>query len=267
MRASLVVTTYNRKEALHLVLLSAARQAVPPHELIVADDGSSADTRELVLRHASRSPFPIRHVWQEDDGFRAGRIRNMGIAAATCRYVILVDGDMVLHRRFVEDHVDSAEPQTFGQGSRVLLGPETTARMTRNEDIEVGFLTAGIGRRRHTVRSKVLSRILTRKSTSARLLKSCNQGFWREDLVRVNGFNEDMKGWGLEDDELGVRLLNAGIRRRSLRFAALAYHLHHKCCPRERVSVNHGILAETARRKRIRCDNGLDQHLRRPVLV
>ena len=267
MRASLIVTTYNWKEALNLVLLSAARQVVPPDELLVADDGSRDDTRELIRSHQRRMPFPIRHIWQKDDGFRAGRVRNLGIAAAQGEYIILLDGDMVLHPNFIADHIGCSIPNTFVQGSRVLIGPKKTDRMLTEEIIDVGFFTRGIDRRRHTIRNRLLSRLLSAESMSTRSIKSCNQGFWRDDLIRVNGFNEDMTGWGREDNELGVRILNSGVKRRTLKFQALAYHLHHTRTLRARLSINDEILAATVAEKKTRCENGLEKHLAAPTQV
>ena len=90
MRASLIVTTYNRPDALHLVLQSVLQQTVPPAEIIVADDGSGADTAETVGRFAKTSPIPVKHVWQEDQGFRAAQSRNRALAAAQGPYMVLI---------------------------------------------------------------------------------------------------------------------------------------------------------------------------------
>ena len=143
---------------------------------------------------------------------------------------------MVLHPNFIADHIGCSIPNTFVLGSRGLIGPEKTNRMLTEEIIDVGFFTRGIDRRRHTIRNRLLSRLLSAESMSTRSIKSCNQGFWRDDRIRVNGFNEDMTGWGREDNELGVRILNSGVKRRTLKFQALAYHLHHtrtcaRACP------------------------------------
>ena len=108
MRASLIVTTYNRPDALHLVLQSVLQQTVPPAEIIVADDGSGADTAETVGRFAKTSPIPVKHVWQEDQGFRAAQSRNRALAAAQGPYIVLIDGDMVLHPEFIADHLSVA---------------------------------------------------------------------------------------------------------------------------------------------------------------
>ena len=129
MSCSVLVTTYNWPQALGLVLAGLARQRTLPGEVIVADDGSRADTLDLVLAQAKGFPVPLRHVWQEDLGFRAARVRNLAIAAARHDYVLLLDGDMVPHERFVADHLEAARPGCFVQGSRVLTGPRQAACM------------------------------------------------------------------------------------------------------------------------------------------
>src|SRR3546814_1914933 len=77
------------------------------------------------------------------------------------------------------------------------------------------FFRRGIDRRRHTVRLPLLAHLFARPSMRQRGIKSCNMGFWRDDLLRLNGFNEAMTGWGREDTELAVRAFHAGLLRRS----------------------------------------------------
>src|SRR5579862_5854456 len=129
MRTTLVIATYNWKEALSLVLRSAATQSRLPDEVIVADDGSQDDTRALISGCARDYPVPLRHVWQEDLGFRVARSRNRAIAAARGDYILLVDGDMVLHRHFVADHLYFAAPSCVLQGGRLRASPRETARL------------------------------------------------------------------------------------------------------------------------------------------
>ena len=261
MSCSLLVTTYNRKDALALVLDSVARQRVLPAEVIVADDGSRHDTRDLVLARQSCFPVPLRHCWQEDRGFRAARVRNLAIAAARSDYVVLVDGDMVLDARFVADHLDAARPGCFVQGSRVLAGASQSGRMISHGVLDLPFFAGDIDRRRHTVRWPWLSRRLRTPRASGRGVKTCNQGWWRADLVAINGFDERMQGWGREDDELAARAFNAGMRKISLRFAGLAIHLHHAERHLDPAGPNDRILAETRASGRVRCEAGLDAHL------
>ena len=258
MNISLIVTTYNRPDALELALLSVARQTRAPDELIIADDGSTSETAELVAKFAAELPFPVIHEWQEDQGFRLARIRNLATARASGDYVIFLDGDMIVHPRFVEDHKRAALRGAWAQASRSLIGPERTREMIRNKDIKVTAFTPGIQRRRNAYRSRALAFFFKRPIFSTRLIKGCNQAFWRDDLIRVNGYNERFRGWGREDDELAHRMKHNGIPRRLLRFQALAYHLHHARSEHNKESA--ATIARTVDERLLRCDEGLDQH-------
>ena len=262
---SLLVTTYNWKDALLRVLEGAARQTRLPDEVIVADDGSRPDTAALVADVARGYPVPLRHAWQEDRGFRVARVRNLAIAAARGEYLLLLDGDMVPERRFVADHARAARPGCFVQGSRVLTGPGLRERMLGRAGLDPTPFSAGIERRRNALRSPALSRAwLALKPRSApRGIKTCNQGWWRGDLVRLNGFDERMEGWGREDVELAWRAWHAGIACRQLRFSGLAWHLHHQERHSDGESANDRWLEDTLARRTTRCEQGLDAHLAR----
>lgn len=262
MRASLVVTTYNRKDALALVLESAVRQRRRPDELVVADDGSRPDTAELVSAFTARAPFPVRHSWQEDLGFRAAASRNRAFAAASGDYLVMVDGDIVLHPCFLEDHLRAARSGWFVQGSRVLLSPEATARALASGRTSFGPLSPGLRNRLNAVHSRALSRAASHRGTDPFRVRSANLACWREDVVRVNGFDEDFVGWGREDSDFVARLQHAGVARLHLKFAAIGYHLWHRDEPRAALPQNDRILEQTLATRRVRCQNGIDKHLR-----
>jgi glycosyltransferase involved in cell wall biosynthesis len=261
---ALLVTTYERPDALARVLESAAAQSHPPDELIVADDGSTAPTVDLVRRLAASMPFPVRHVWQPHDGFRAGRARNLAIAATDCDYVVLIDGDMVLHPEFLADHLSFARPGWYSQGVRVRLDEGATRRLLVTGSELPSPLDAGLGglRRSYALRAPTLARWLARASNAVIAVKACNQAYWRDDLVAVNGFDETMRGWGAEDKDLCARLENAGVRRQTLLFAAVAWHLEHPPAGREATAANVARWHDTVRSGRKRCAEGLDTHLR-----
>ncbi len=260
---SVVVTTYNWPQALEKVLLGLARQRALPAEVIVADDGSGEETRALIHRIARQYPVPLRHSWIEDAGFRAALSRNRGIAATQGDYVLLLDGDMVPHPRFIADHVRAARPHTFVQGMRVLTTETGRDRLLAADQPRWGFFDPGIKRRRHTLRLPWLAAIWGRLSTgdSVDAIKTCNQGWWRSDLVALNGFDERYEGWGREDKDLAVRAVHAGIRRKSLRFAGLAAHLYHRERHDGETSPNDHLLAQTLKNPRARNAHGLDRHL------
>jgi glycosyltransferase involved in cell wall biosynthesis len=261
LRVTLVITTYNRPAALDLTLRSVARQSVAPDEVIVADDGSGPSTRQVVTLWQEQLTVPLLHVWQADEGFRLARSRNRAIAAARGDYVIIVDGDMVLHRDFVADHVRAARHGCFIQGVRLLTGPKAAARMFEEHRLDLGFFAPDIRRRRHTVRNRLLSSLLFGERLGQRAIRGCNQAYWKSDLLRVNGFNESFVGWGREDNEIAARLYNAGVRRRNLKFQALAIHLHHPVRHAEVGERNDALLRNTIEQRKAWCPLGLSQHL------
>ena len=258
---SLVITTYNSPEVLELVLRSAVAQSEPPCEIIVADDGSESDTAKLVDAYRVASMLPVVHIWQEDLGFRAATSRNRAIAAATGNYVVIVDGDMLLHGDFIKDHKRMALKGSFIQGSRVLLSQEYTPIRIATKNISVSLFEKGFENRKNALRFPLLSRLLAFKIRSVAGIRSCNMSFFRNDCIRVNGFNEDFVGWGREDSEFAVRLVNSGILRRNVRFSALACHLGHRENPRQSLADNDRILEQAIVGKLTTCRNGIDKYL------
>ncbi|WP_456954445.1 glycosyltransferase family 2 protein [Lysobacter sp. HA35] len=268
------MTTYNWKDALAAGLRSIARQSQLPREVIVADDGSRNETGELVRELAVDYPISLVHVWQEDSGFRAARVRNLGIARSTGDYVIFVDGDMVLHPHFVADHLRHARRGTFLQGGRLNASPDESRRLLSGgtprfspfmpfaEDLH------GELKREHAFRSNWVARRRAR-GRGRGVVMSCNLGVWRDDLLHVNGFDEAYEGWGREDDDLATRLGHAGVEQRDLRYAGLAIHLWHDTRrptaadpSSARIETPNDALLEAARReRRIRCTRGVDTHL------
>lgn len=263
MRTSLIITTYNWQEALELCLLSAFKQSQFPDEIIIADDGSDNATFETITRLAEDSPVPLIHSWQQDRGFRAARSRNKAINKSTGDYLILIDGDIIMEHHFIADHIQAAKTGFFVQGTRVILNEETTQRALQQKEIKLCICSPGIENRKNCLRSDLLSRIFSFSSKKLSGIKTCNFAFWKKDAEAVNGFNEEFLGWGREDSEFTARLLNNGIRRQNLRFNALAYHLYHQINPRQSLTVNDAILANTCEKKLTWCDKGLTQHLQK----
>ena len=129
MRLTLIITTYNWPDSLELVLKSIECQTVVPDEVIIADDGSAAETKEVVSRFQEDSDLNIIHSWQKDKGYRVAKSRNKAIGKSSGDYIILVDGDMILHSKFIQDHINNAQANYFVQGSRVLLNKDETNKV------------------------------------------------------------------------------------------------------------------------------------------
>lgn len=269
MNVAVIVTTYNRPEALRAVLRGYATQTDHGFELIVADDGSTADTGELVREFTARAPFECRHVWHEDKGFRAAAIRNQAVVMTAADYIVFTDGDCIPPSTFVERHRALAEPGWFLGGNRLLLSEAFTRRvLVSGEAIEAWPL----GRWMRAWAARDINRWLPlvhlpdgawRKRSDQRWegVKTCNLSVWRDDLVHVNGLDETYTGWGMEDSDLVVRLLRAGIRHKSARFAAPVLHLWHRENDRSQLPENQARLREALSAGRVRAQRGLDRYL------
>ncbi|RBQ31269.1 family 2 glycosyl transferase [Arcobacter sp. FW59] len=260
MTVSLIITTYNWKEALDAVLKSVTKQIVLPDEVIVADDGSKIDTKKLIESWQKIFPVPLIHSWQEDDGFRAAQSRNKAIAKANSDFIVMIDGDMVLSKKFISDYKESAKIGYFIQGGRVITDKECSEKIISSDYIP-HFFTKGIKNRKNTISCSFLSKLFSFERNSDKGTRTCNFGCWKKDLIEVNGFNNDFVGWGREDSEFVIRMLNAGKKRLYLKFVAVAFHLYHNENARASLKENDKLLQETIDKKLIFCENGINKYL------
>jgi len=256
---ALCITTYNSPDYLDLVLKSVLVQSVLPQEVIVADDGSGENTRLLIERYKSLFPIPVFHCWHSDEGFRVAKIRNKAILTSQCDYLIFIDGDMVLHPHFIRDHVKNSKPQRFIQGSRVLVSKEISEQRLCSKDIHFHFFSKGIINRANTLSIPWLSQIITQfygiKNHAG--VRSCNLSFWKQDAMAINGFNEDFEGWGREDSEFVVRLLNSGAKRQNLKLGGVGFHIWHPDNSKQMLHKNQALLDEALVEEKKWCKNGL----------
>lgn len=259
-KTSLIITTYNRKDALELVILSALKQSVKPDEIIIADDGSREDTAELVQHYQKKSDVPIIHSWQEDIGFRLSAVRNLAISKAQYEYIIMVDGDVVMHRHFVKSHLKFAAPNRFLQGSRVLLLDEATKNALKNKQITFSFFAFGIKSRFNALYLPWISRFFSYSLDDLTRTRGCNQSFWKSDIYEVNGFNEDFVGWGREDTEFMVRMINSGKHCFKMKLEGFGHHLYHPESSKQLLPQNQKILDDAIAENRKRCNNGIDKY-------
>ena len=260
MKISLVINTFNQPEYLARVLAAVARQHSPPDEVLLADDGSEPPTRELFSRWSAEQQFRTAHVWQAHEGFRRASILNQSIAAARGDYVVFLDGDTVPHPDFLADHRAAARPEFFVQGHRALVEQTAAGWFGKNSfsaDRRRAILQNQISGLKNSFRWPFA---VCKIKSHLRGIRGCNLAIWREDLVRVNGYNEDFTGWGREDSELAVRLMNTGVQRLDLRGRALCFHLWHPPASRANLGTNDELLEKTRREKITRCEHGLDQH-------
>jgi glycosyltransferase involved in cell wall biosynthesis len=260
MKTSLIVTTYNWKEALEAVLKSVLRQSELPDEVIIADDGSREDTKTLIEQFQTKFPVPLIHSWQEDNGFQLSMSRNRAIAMAQGEYIIMIDGDIVLSSSFIASHKKAAKVGWFVQGGRVLTN-ESASKAIMKHDAIPSIFSSGLKNRKNCISHPLISKLFSYQRNNDNATRGCNMAFWKNDVIDVNGFNQDFVGWGREDSEFVHRMLNADKNRLYLKFAGVGYHLFHNENSRASLGENDQILENTITKRLTRCENGIDQYL------
>ena len=262
-KVSILVSTYNWPEALELSLRSMFKQTVLPDEIVIADDGSTQATKELIDKLRNETSIKIKHVWQEDKGFRKTIILNKAIAQITNDYILQVDGDVILSPYFVSDHIELAEKNYFVCGSRVKLSPQVTKEIMTSKDFKLNIWNMPISFMFNSFRSKLLRHFLAlRYAKKIDHLRGCNMAFWKEDLIKVNGFNEDLKQWGHEDGEIAFRLHFAGVKKKSLKMGGVVFHLYHKESSKDNEQYHLEELERVKTEQISWCNNGIDKYLK-----
>lgn len=261
---SVIVTTYNRPDALDAVLRALARQTDGNFEIVVADDGSSPETAALVESWTGKAGRRVAHVWHEDRGFRAAEIRNRAIVASRGAYCIFLDGDCIARPDFIASHRRLAETGCFVTGNRILLSPALTDTVLRDRlTPETWGWPRWLGARLRGGINRLSALLhlplgpLRRLQQGWKGARSCNMAIWRADLDRVDGFDADYSGWGKEDSDLIVRLLHSGARRKDGRFATGVLHLWHAEADRGRLADNERHLEAVMQGRGIRAGRGL----------
>jgi GT2 family glycosyltransferase len=262
---SVIVTTYNREDALDAVLRGLAGQSDHHFEVIVADDGSGPGTQRLIAAWSAAFPAPIKHVRHDHAGFRGGEIRNRGIRASDGALCIFLDGDCIPAPDFVARHRRLAEPGWFVTGNRILLSRSFTEKALAKElPVERWRLSALVGARLSGKINRLLPALRLPLGSLRKLgpagwggAQTCNLAVARADLDRIDGFDAAFRGWGLEDSDLVVRLIRAGVRRKDGRFATGVFHLWHPRNDRSQFEANQARLDETLRGSRVRAHQGL----------
>ena len=269
MRSELILTTYNSTRALHLCLLSVAGQTWRPDSICVADDGSDDATRALIDEWRTVRGLPLRHVWHPDTGFEKCAILNKAIASSEAEFLLFIDGDVLIHPEFLARHRAVARRGQFATGSLIRLDDPTTKALT---DADV---TTGRVFRRDWLRARgaidrlgtwlktmpfpfAVQAALDRLTPVQKALCGANWSAFRADILRVNGFDETIKYGGL-DKELGIRLQNAGVKGRHIRYTAPLVHQDHPRGYRDAAKVQRhkAMIREVRKSGRSWTDHGI----------
>lgn len=272
MMVSVILSTYNAPAWLEKVLWGYASQTHRDFEIIIADDGSGDDTRALIQRMANEMDVPLVHVHQRDDGFRKCRILNKAVLHARSEYLVFSDGDCIPRADFLADHVAKAEPGHYLSGGYCKLSM-AASRAIAQEDVVSGdcfrmpwLLEHGHQRQRKDLKLTAGPRLapwLNRLTTTRCNFKGSNGSAWLRDVLAVNGFDERM-AYGSEDREFGVRLRNAGVKPRHVRYTAICVHLDHArgYVDDERYAFNRGLRKHNEKQGVKRTEHGLSELIR-----
>ena len=264
-KISLIISTYNWPEALELVFKSVLQQSVYPLEVIIADDGSGVETRMVIEDFKAQISIPVKHIWHEDKGFRLAKIRNKAIAIAEGEYIIQIDGDMILHPHFIKDHLTFSKKNSFTRASRIYIEKEKSTEMLNHKLSKINVFNKGITNTFSALRIPFLWRFFEKnyknKGDELYEIHGCNMAFWREDAIKVNGYNELFNGWGPEDKEFVARLINLGVEKHFIKLGALAFHIHHKENEKTYLAENEKAFKETIDLHKTFCEIGINQYL------
>ncbi|ATP58498.1 glycosyl transferase family 2 [Pedobacter ginsengisoli] len=262
---ALLISTYNWPEALDLSLSSVLLQSKMPDEILIADDGSTEETKIIIEKYKKLFNIPILHFWQEDLGFRKTLILNKAIAGAKSDYIIEIDGDIIIHRKFIEDHINFAIPGTFVRASRGYLSKKLSAKLVSKQVSKINIFNKNVDNFFSVIRIPFLWPLFEKKykikGDELYEIHGCNMAFWRSDAIKVNGYNESFTGWGPEDKEFIARLLNIGVKKRFLKLGAVAFHIYHKENSRASLAENQRLFKETIALKKVYCEYGINQYL------
>jgi glycosyltransferase involved in cell wall biosynthesis len=271
MKASVIMSTYNAEEWLEKVIIGFSVQDCKDFEIIIADDGSKDATRILLDKLRAEINIPIVHVWQEDNGFQKSQILNKAIVAATSDYLIFTDGDCIPRKDFVSTHLKFQEKGYFLSGGYFKLPMETSLKITK-EDIETQncfelnwLLKNGLKRSAKNLKlatNGFVSSFLNFITPTNASWNGHNSSGWKQDLVGINGFNQEMQ-YGGQDRELGERLFNSGLKSKQIRYNAICVHLDHKrgYVNKETWEKNFAIRKNTRDNKVIKTKIGIDSNL------
>lgn len=224
MKATIIISIYKNIQALRAVLESLQTQTEQDFEVVLSEDGEDAEMAAFISSYPF--PWPMTHLTQEDTGWRKERALNRAVIAAQTDWLIFIDGDCVLHPRFVEMHLRYAQRGRVLGGKRVRLSPELSERVLNGEKpCILPYLIYPRGCR-HVGEGLFLPHALPRP---LKHLIGSNMSLSKSDLLAINGFDENYTRPATgEDYDIEWRMQRNGCRLFSLKNKAVQFHLYHK---------------------------------------
>lgn len=270
MKASIIISTYNSPLWLQKVLWGYEVQVEENFEIVIADDGSTAETAEMIKVMQNQTKLHINHVWHKDQGFQKTKILNKAILASKTDYLIFSDGDCIPRQDFIKAHLDNRQDNTFLSAGHFPLSMEISHLITKNDIInqncfEINWL------KKHGIKSSFKNIKLTKKQAVLDFMNAItptkstwnggNASAWKKDILAINGFDERMQ-YGGEDREFGERLINFGIKPKRIRYFAIIIHLEHQrgYVNEKAWKKNNAIRQETKLKRKTQTEYGLNQY-------
>ena len=252
---SIIISCYNQNKSVTKILDLLESGSHSVQEVIIADDGSKPTLEETPANLSSKRTLKYIFLTHEDKGFRKCKILNEAIRRTTSDYILFLDGDCLPHRHFAKDHIAMAERGYFVQGRRCFINEKSVTPLLDSKTSLFKLIFSG--KVSGLLKSSRFPLPVIKRNTSMYGILGCNLGIWRDDLLAVNGFDEDYEGWGREDSDLGARLYNFGLKRKMVYGRAVVYHLNHPENSKGSLNQNDQKLSETIKGKKIRCSNGI----------
>ena len=269
MKVSVIFSTYNSPDWMEKVLWGFYNQTYKDFEIVIADDGSKADTQQRIQQFIDETGMPVKHVWQEDDGFQKTRILNKALLASSGDYIVFTDGDCIPRGDFIQTHVTHAQPGYLLSGGYFKLPMATSlaiekAHILSGQAFDPQWLIAHGLKKSHKLLKLTASGfkqyLLNKLTPTKATWNGHNASAWRSDILAVNGFDERMQ-YGGEDREMGERLFNLGIKAKQIRYSAICIHLDHArgYVEPEMIAKNKAIRGYTKAHKVVRTAYGIEK--------
>jgi cellulose synthase/poly-beta-1,6-N-acetylglucosamine synthase-like glycosyltransferase len=257
--ATVIIAFYKRLDFLEKIFEGLKNQSVKGFEVIVAEDDNSPLTIDYITRKQSDLPFQIKLVSHEDKGFRKNKILNEAIKIASSENILFLDGDCIPHRHFVKQYCNHLNRGTAYFGRRVMLGEKFTERLLKFHGIKSLKILIMIFSDSKKIEEGLYLPWHNKEQKEYRGIWGCNWGISKQDLIEVNGFDEDYTHASVgEDNDIEWRLRLNGILFKSLKHKAIVYHMYHKeNYNDEAFIINNELFGKKKKLRKVKCINGL----------
>ena len=270
MKISLIISFYKRIDFLELILLSLERQEYKNFEVIIAEDDNAVNSKKYLKEKASKFSYKILHVYQkEDTGFRKNEMLNKAITVADGELIVIIDGDCILHRAFFKEYAKASKAKTILFGRRALLSESITKKLLGSKKLTklnvLNLIWNKSSRVEDVFYMPSIPEFLKKKREKG--VQGSNMGFFKKDILAINGFDEDyQKATAGEDDDIEWRFRAAGYQFKSMKHKALQYHLYHKFNYSGAESRhNRAVMNEKIKAGHIFCANGISKYALHPI--